>query len=124
MIDTAIIEDERQAADRFMEPSQLYSLLDNALENAVEASAGLAADDRMILVTIGSSGDSAVIEMSNYFDPAALAAEEESSKPDKVHHGYGLKSMRYIAGMYGGTVETRTEENMFFLTVTIPKPQQ
>lgn len=112
------------AAVRFMEPSQLYSLLDNALENAVEASAGLAADDRMILVTIGSSGDSAVIEVSNYFDPAALAAEEETSKPDKVHHGYGLKSMRYIAGMYGGTVETRTEENMFFLTVTIPKPEQ
>lgn len=109
-------------AVRFMEPSQLYSLLDNALENAVEASVGLEADDRVILVTIGSSGDNAVLEVSNYFDPAALTAEEETSKPDKMHHGYGLKSMRYIAGVYGGSVEVRTEGNMFFLTITIPKP--
>jgi len=112
------------AAVRFMEPSQLYSLLDNALENAIEASVGLEADNRVILLAIACSGNNAVIEVSNYFDPAVLEAEESTSKADKLHHGYGLKSMRYIAGLYRGNVEIRTVDNMFFLSITIPKPEE
>lgn len=107
------------AAVRFMEPSKLYSLIDNALENAIEAVTGLEADERFISISIFNDNGSARIEVSNYFDPSR-SAENGTSKPDKQRHGYGLKSMRYIAESCGGKAETETVGNMFFLTITLP----
>lgn len=107
------------AAVRFMEPSRLYSLIDNALENAIEAVTGLNADERLISISISGEKGGARIEVSNYFDPSKSAAGG-TSKPDRNRHGYGLKSMRYIAESCGGRVETDTAGNMFFLTITLP----
>ena len=109
------------AAVRFMEPSSLYSLIDNALENAIEAVTGLEADKRLISFSISNHNGSVRIEVSNYFDPSK-SAENSTSKPDKQRHGYGLKSMRYIAESCGGKAETETAGDMFFLTITLPNP--
>lgn len=108
------------AAVRFMEPSQLYSLLDNGLENAIEAVMKLEEDKRLVDICIYSRNGKTVFEITNYFDPAVGAVPGDTSKADKVRHGYGLKSMRYIAGLYGGSAEAKIEDDLFFLTVTIP----
>ncbi|MBR1843032.1 MAG: sensor histidine kinase [Oscillospiraceae bacterium] len=107
------------AAVRFMEPSKLYSLLDNALENAIEAVTALPKDERLISLSISEENGGARIEVSNYFDPS-VAVENGTSKSDKSRHGYGLKSMRYIAESCGGEVYTEKSDNMFFLTITLP----
>lgn len=102
-----------------IEPSKLYSLLDNALENAIEATSLLPEAERMISIGIGKQNLSVRIEVSNYFNPAA-AVTHGTSKQDKQHHGYGLKSMRYIAESLGGSVQTDQYSNMFFLTILLP----
>ncbi|MCR5136709.1 MAG: ATP-binding protein [Oscillospiraceae bacterium] len=107
------------AAVRFMEPSRFYSLLDNALENAIEAVTALPKDERLISLSISAENGGARIEVSNYFDPS-VAVENGTSKSDKSRHGYGLKSMRYVAESCGGEVKTETAGNMFFLTITLP----
>ena len=104
----------------FITPSELYALLSNALENAVEAVASLGRNKRIISFGVREEENEVLIEVSNYFDPANEPISG-TSKPDKTHHGFGLKSMRYIAGEYGGSVETSTEDDMFFLTVRLSK---
>ena len=109
------------AAVRFAEPSKLYSLLDNALENAVEATAPLPKEKRVISVGIAKQDKIARIEVSNYFDPS-VAMTNGTSKTDRQRHGYGLKSMRYIAESMGGSVQTEQHGGMYFLTVLLPMP--
>lgn len=107
------------SAVRFMEPSKLYSLLDNALENAIEATQELDEEERIISFSIAEAAGETRIEVSNYFDPS-VAVELDTSKKDKQRHGYGLKSMRYIAESCGGSVLAETHGNMFFLTIVLP----
>lgn len=102
----------------FITPSKLYALISNALENAVEAVSDLPEPKRIITFSVRSTETGAVIEVSNYFDASARPVSG-TSKADKVHHGFGIKSMRYVAEEYGGSVETFTEDDMFFLTVTL-----
>ena len=107
------------SAVRSIEPSKLYSLLDNALENAIEATSLLPEEERLISIGIGKQDQSVRIETSNYCDPA-VSLTLGTSKQDKQHHGYGLKSMRYIAESLGGSVQTDQCSNMFFLTILLP----
>lgn len=111
------------SAVTFMEPSRLYALLSNALENAIEAVTPLPENKRVILLHIRREGADAVIETTNYFDPA-VTAMNGTAKQDKAHHGFGIKSMRFIAEDYGGTVSTSKKDDMFFLTVHLPIQQQ
>ena len=106
-------------AVRFMEPSRLYALLSNALENAIEAVTPLPEHKRVILLHIRREDADAVIETTNYFDPAVMP-ENGTAKQDTTHHGFGIKSMRFIAEDYGGTVTTTQAEDMFFLMVRLP----
>ena len=100
----------------FFEPSKLYALLSNALENAVEAVMPLEENRRIISFNVLENTDGVTVEVANYFDPGSSPVCG-TSKPDKAHHGFGLKSMRFIADEYGGSVETAIEDDMFFLTV-------
>ena len=106
-------------AVRFVEPSKLYSVLDNALENAMEATASLPEEERVISVGIAKQDENIRIEVSNYFDPS-VAVTNGTSKADRQRHGYGLKSMRYIAESMGGSVQIEQHGNMYFLTVLLP----
>ncbi len=106
-------------AVRFMEPSRLYALLSNALENAIEVVTPLPESKRVILLHIRREGADAVIETTNYFDPAVMS-ENGTAKQDKTHHDFGIKSMRFIAEEYGGAVSTSQTGDMFFLTVRLP----
>lgn len=103
----------------FINSSDLYAVLANAVENAVEATEILPFDKRVISLNVRRQGDDAVIETANYRDRTEIITQN-TSKPDKQHHGYGIMSMRYIAEMYGGKVETSAEDDMFFLKITIP----
>ena len=37
-----------------------------------------------------------------------------------TRHGFGTKSIQYIAAQYGGTMDIKVVDNMFFLTVRFP----
>ena len=60
-----------------------------------------------------------VIEESNYFS-GGLAMDSglpSTSKGDVSRHGFGTKSIQYIAEQYGGTLDIKVVDDMFFLTV-------
>lgn len=105
----------------FISPSSLYALLENAMENAIEATINLPEEQKIITINAFQEGGSVQIEVSNYFD-SEKEAQHGTTKEDKVHHGLGLKSMRYIASSYGGTIETSCVDNIFILNIHIPCP--
>ncbi len=105
--------------------SSLYALVSNALENAAEAVAKIADPEKKVIsFCVKKEGGYAVIEVTNYFsappEKDAATGTLQTSKSDKVHHGYGIKSMRYITENLGGTLNISTEDDIFYLTVKIP----
>ena len=43
-----------------------------------------------------------------------------TTKQDTGEHGYGIKSIKSIAELYGGTADCFVEDSIFYLVVTFP----
>lgn len=103
--------------------SSLYALVSNAIENAIEAVTAVGDKEKKVIsFCVKKEGGYAVMEVTNYFSapPEANGNNLQTSKSDKVHHGYGIKSMRYITENLGGTLNISTKDDIFYLTVKIP----
>ena len=106
----------------FLTPVQTYTLLGNIIDNAVEAVKPLPLEERVISLSCWEEKDSLVVEESNYFS-GRLELDHglpATSKGDSSRHGFGTKSIQYIAAQYGGTMDIKVVDNMFFLTVRFP----
>ena len=110
----------------FLTPVQIYSLFGNIIDNAIEAVSKLRDEnERVISLTVTSFGGELLIEESNFFSGELLISGgiPATVKEDSSRHGFGTKSIKYIAEQYGGTMEIKAEDNMFFLTVSFPLKQ-
>ncbi len=108
----------------FIQPTDLYSLISNALNNSIEAVLHLKDEElRLVDFTTFKDGRTLVIEVTNYFVPD-MEVVSETSKEDKQHHGFGIRSMRYIAAMYHGVISASAEGNLFFLRMRFPIPDE
>ncbi len=107
----------------FVSPSHLYALFGNAIDNAVEAVKPLEKEDKRIIgITLRREENLAVIEICNYFSGRIEIKDglPETSKEDGNRHGYGMRSMKYVAESYGGKIGAAIDGDMFTLTVSIP----
>ncbi|OMF95308.1 hypothetical protein BK144_07255 [Paenibacillus sp. FSL R7-0273] len=107
----------------FISSTHLYSLLNNAIENALEAVQLVQNDNkRMISISIGKEHGVIGIHVTNYFNGDFIVKDQlpQTGKKDKNRHGFGIKSMRHIADQYGGTVSFHTEEDIFYLHIYFP----
>ena len=110
----------------FMAPADLYALMGNALDNAIEAARAVADPARRsVSVLIRRSGGMASIHVENYFsgevhfrDGLPLAGSE-----DGRGHGYGTRSMQLVARRYEGTLHLRCEGDVFHLNAALPIPE-
>lgn len=101
----------------------IYSLLGNAIDNAIECLAKV--DDaakKVISLTLSRRGDMAVICIENYTPspPVLRDGVLVTTKQDALGHGYGVKSIKNIAELYGGTADYFVEDGIFYLLVTLP----
>lgn len=106
-----------------MSDVDLYSLFGNAIENAIESVIDIPdPDKRVISMSIGRRGDLISIHIDNYVErpPVFEHGLPVTTKADKQYHGYGLKSIQYIAEKYGGHISVRVEDNVFELDIVIP----
>ncbi len=110
----------------FLTPSHLYSLLGNALDNAIEAAKRLEdGEKRLIDLSVSARGEEVAIEVVNYFSGQLHVVEgtPRTTKPDVGRHGYGIMSMRYVAEQYHGTLDVETVNDIFILHVVLHKPK-
>lgn len=111
----------------FMSTLDIYALLGNALDNAIENVSKFKDEKkRVISLNISAVGDFLSIQTSNYCDSNIVFEDgiPKTSKKNKQYHGYGLKSMKHIAKKYGGSMVCGVEDNTFTLQILLPMPTE
>lgn len=127
--------------------TDVCALFANALDNAAEACMKLPAAERKILLMSKAQKGLFCLEVRNPVPASSIGIFAETdanlsqdlshrpektalagalpptSKPDKTNHGFGLKSIKEIVDRYHGSLELRTENNMFNLFLYIPLSQ-
>ena len=106
-----------------MDVMDICSIFGNALDNAIESVEKLEdVNRRLIRVAVFAQDNFLMIRVENYFEtPVKLKnGEFATTKANKLYHGYGIKSIRYTADKYGGSVSITTEDRWFHLRVLIP----
>ncbi len=107
----------------FIDTADLYAILGNALDNAIEAVVKLESEEqKQIDVMVYRKQNFLVMNIVN---PIAekLVYEEElpvTTKGDKRYHGFGLKSMNYIVKKYDGFLNISEADGCFSLKILIP----
>ncbi len=106
---------------RDMDAVDLYVMLGNALDNAIEAVMELEEEQRIISIAIFRVRNMIKIQIEN---PClhTLALEDSlpvTTKEDRENHGFGLKSIRSVAERYGGYITTVLEDGTFTLHILL-----
>jgi len=107
-----------------MDVMDVCTVFGNALGNAIEHAKKI--DDpqkRLVHVAVFSKQDYIVIRFENYM-VGNLSFEGDlpaTTKADKKHHGYGLKSVKYVAEKYKGAMSVEEENGWFVLQLVLPK---
>ncbi len=99
---------------------ELCSIFGNLLDNAVEAVQKLPESQRNIQLSVAKQQDMLCIYCQN---PYATIKKENGSfttlKADKTNHGLGIRQIKRIAAKYHGTVDIKTENQMFVISVLL-----
>ena len=112
------------SALQMMEPADLFVMLGNALDNAIEAAEQVSDPERRFLsVKIYTREKMSFIRVENYCEtmPEIRQGIPVSTKPDPAGHGYGLRSIRSTAARYGGEVSITAADQIFTLQVFLPQ---
>lgn len=100
----------------------LCALLANGLDNAIEASRKLPAVRRNIRLSAAVDKGFFVLRLVNAADEVLPMREGRllTSKKKRELHGFGLASIKEVAGRYGGTVQLEGDGRSVCLLVMIP----
>ncbi len=107
----------------FMDGLDLYTLLGNALDNAIEAAEKVPEGERYISVLIQKKLGMTIVEIRN---PIAVAPTIKdgnlfTTKKDKDSHGYGVNSMKEIVKKYDGIFEYKANDKTFVVRMIFQK---
>lgn len=99
-----------------MDASDIYSLFGNLLDNAIEYVQNIEDENnRFIRLFIKPQGGMLLIHEENYLENGVRIVDgvPQTTKDDKLYHGFGIKSMKRTAQKYGGDFKINCEENVF-----------
>lgn len=107
----------------FMTAADIYSLFGNALDNAIESVIQEPEENRFISLKAGQQGNLICIHAENYCGKElcfenGLPVTTKTDAPG--YHGYGVKSIRFLAEKYGGYAQMRLEDRQFILDIFLP----
>ncbi len=105
----------------FIDESDLYTLLGNAIDNAIEATRKVSDANRYIGMQINKKGNLVFIHLENTFNNVLNENNGKliTTKDDNQAHGYGILSMQIIAAKYGGTISHKVKNNIFELNILL-----
>ncbi len=110
----------------FMHPADIYSLMGNALDNAIERVLLEKEEERSISLHIKKHQDMFLIRLENRCSivPEFQDGLPVTGKKNKRYHGFGVKSIRYIAEKYHGEMFMNVRDGKFILNVLLPENNQ
>lgn len=107
----------------FINAVDLYAILGNALDNAIEAVEKFTEKEkRQIDVLIYRQQNFLAMNIINPMQERLVYEEElpVTTKGDRRYHGYGLRSMQYMVKKYDGFLSVSEEDGCFSLKILIP----
>ncbi|MCD8223124.1 MAG: GHKL domain-containing protein [Clostridiales bacterium] len=111
----------------FINPMDLYAILGNAVDNAIEAVRNFdEPEKRFIDISIYTRNNFLVINITNPLYGKLNMKDEfpETTKIHKGYHGYGLKSIQHNVKKYEGYLDISVRNQCFDLKIAIPLPQE
>ena len=100
-------------------------ILSNSLSNAIRATSG--SDNAKIEVKARTNNNAYLIQVKNtYTGKLCLDTETalpETTKNDKVRHGYGLLNMKRITEKYYGTIKLEQDNDIVIFTAMLMLPE-
>lgn len=109
----------------FVDPVDLYGILGNAVDNAMEAVEKISdARMRLIDIAIFTRDRFLVINITNPMTGQVKLKNglPVSTKPHNGYHGYGMRSIRHSLGRYDGTMSVNVSDHTFELKMLLPLP--
>ena len=106
-----------------VEDIDLCNLIGNLLDNAICAAEKCDLDSRLIEVRISSAGSKLVMIVKNSIRDSVLKENPnlKSTKPNSAEHGFGIKTIKYIAAKYNGEFDFYEEDLIFIIRVELHK---
>lgn len=103
--------------------ADMCSLLGNLLDNATDSCIECKTDNKYIeLKIVGDETKVHIVAFNSANSDAIYYVKHKySSKADKDIHGFGIKSIRYIAEKYGGTAKYEAEGNTIICQILMYK---
>lgn len=110
----------------FMDPVDLYILVGNALDNAIEAVLQLPPEERIIRLRVQERAGLVFLQVENPY--AGILNMRDglplTHKKDKQNHGFGLKSIQDVGNKYHGFLNLETKDSLFVLRLSFPLCEQ
>ncbi len=108
---------------RNIDAYDLAVILQNALDNAVEACEHVPEAERFISLRSRTKGEAFFVEISNSY-AGAIAFDEQTGlpltcKPDAGTHGLGVDNIKRSAEKYRGGIDILLSERIFTLTIIL-----
>lgn len=104
----------------FMSASDVYSLIGNAIDNAIESVLKVREQGRrFISISIRRARELFIIHIENPYDGELRFRDglPVTTKEDSNFHGFGMKSIQMVVEKYHGYFSIRAEEQLFVLNV-------
>lgn len=111
----------------FMDAVDVFSLLNNILDNAIECELKVReSEKRIISIRIVQSQEMVLLDAENYCDfPVDLHQETlQTTKSNKEMHGLGMKGIRFVVDKYRGSMRLSQEDGMFRISIVFPTGQE
>ena len=107
-----------------MKHYHIYSLLGNALDNAIEHVILVPdPEKRIIHMEVSLRKQFIYAEVRNYCNGEVKIKNgfPVTTKQDAANHGFGIKSISYTVKKYGGTIQFGVKDHFFSMRILIPK---
>lgn len=105
----------------FMDAVDIFSLLNNMLDNAIEGELKVEQKaSRMMSLRIVRTGDMLLVNAENYCDYPVDYENLKTTKQDKANHGIGMKGIQYVVEKYHGDMSISLEDSMFRIGIVFP----
>lgn len=107
----------------FMDMLDVYALFGNMIDNAIESVMHYEnKEKRVISLVVSAQNQFLCIQTNNYCEKKMRIENGTpiTTKKDKNRHGFGMKSIRYIAEKYNGSMYATLDKEIFMLQIVIP----
>jgi hypothetical protein len=109
------------------DPADLYSLLANLLDNAIEGTMASGSDERVVRMSFLPKGGYYVINVTNPVNPRMRPgkyATLATTKHDALLHGWGTRVIEKVAESYGGVAEFTVKDGHFIANIMLERKDQ